>query len=139
MPSMRIRKARKSDFPEILRIARAYNLNYLGMETDDYWVAAEGKAVFGICGLRKNPDCQELCSLGVKKEMRGRGLGKRLVRRLVRDIRGDIHLATIIPEFFSPLGFERTPVRPSSMVKTAEWCVGCTPERCTVMVRKERG
>ena len=136
---MRLRKAIKSDFPAILRIARAHNLNYAGMEADDYWVAAEGNAVFGICGLRKNPDCRELCSLGVVTEMRGRGLGTRLVRRLLRDIRGDIHLATIIPEFFSRLGFEKMPVRPPSMVKTEEWCVGCMPERCTVMVRKERG
>lgn len=139
IPSMHIRRARKSDFPEILRIACVYDLNYLGMEADDYWVAADGQAVFGICGLRRNPDCRELCSLGVKEEMRGRGWGTKLVRRLVRDTRGDIHLATIIPEFFSRLGFEGTPVRPASMIKTEEWCAGCQPERCTLMVRKDRG
>ncbi len=137
--SMCIRKARKNDFPDILRIARKYNLNYLGMESDDYWVAAEGKAILGICGLRKNPGCQELCSLGVEEVMRGRGLGKRLVQRLLSDVRGEIYLATVIPEFFGRLGFEATPHRPPSMVKTEEWCAGCTPELCTVMVRKEPG
>jgi len=134
-----IRRARKSDFPQILRIARKYSLNYLGMEADDYWVAAEGKVILGICGLRKNQDCLELCSLGVEKSLRGRGLGKRLVGRLLRDVRGDIHLATVIPEFFARLGFERVPVRPLSMVKTEDWCAGCTPEICAVMVRKGGG
>lgn len=133
---MRIRRARKSDFPQILRIARRYNLNYLGMEADDFWVAAQGPAILGICGLRKNPDCLELCSLGVEEARRGQDLGRKLVQRLLRDIRGDVHLATVIPEFFQPLGFERTPVRPPSMVKTEEWCAGCSPELCTVMVRR---
>ena len=136
---MRIRRARKSDFPQILRIARKYDLNYLGMDADDFWVAAQGSAVFGICGLRKNPDSLELCSLGVEETRRNQGLGKKLVQRLLRDVRGDVHLATVIPEFFGPLGFERTSVRPPSMVKSEEWCAGCRPELCTVMVRRGQG
>jgi N-acetylglutamate synthase-like GNAT family acetyltransferase len=133
---MRIRKARKGDFPQILRIARKYNLNYLGMEADDFWVAAEGKNVLGICGLRKNPDCLELCSLGVEELHRGRNMGKKLVQRLLRDVPGDIHLATVIPGFFIRLGFKKVSARPLSMIKTEDWCAGCTPELCTVMVRK---
>jgi len=136
---VRIRKARKSDFPQILKIARKYNLNYLGMEADDYWVAVEGKAILGICGLRKNPDCLELCSLGVEEVHRGQHLGKKLVQRLLHDVRGDIHLATVIPEFFGRLGFEKVSVRPLSMVKTEDWCAGCTPDLCTVMVKKRQG
>jgi N-acetylglutamate synthase-like GNAT family acetyltransferase len=136
---MRIRRARKSDFPQILRIARKYSLNYLGMEADDYWVAVEGKAILGICGLRKSPDCLELCSLGVEEVHRGQHLGKKLVQRLLRDVRGDIHLATVIPEFFGRLGFEKVSFRPLSMVKTEDWCAGCTPDLCTVMVKKRQG
>jgi N-acetylglutamate synthase-like GNAT family acetyltransferase len=133
---VRIRRARTSEFPQVLQIARKYNLNYLGMEADDYWVAVEGNIILGICGLRRNPDCRELCSLGVEEARRGKGLGKRLVRKVLREVPGDIHLATVIPDFFARLGFERVPVRPLSMVKTGDWCAGCTPELCTVMVRK---
>jgi N-acetylglutamate synthase-like GNAT family acetyltransferase len=136
---MTIRRAKKGDFPQILRIARKYDLNYLGMEADDFWVAAEGEIILGICGLRKSPDCRELCSLGVEEAHRGRGLGRKLVERLLRDVRGDVHLATVIPAFFARLGFEKTAARPVSMVKTEEWCAGCTPELCTVMIRKKKG
>ncbi len=136
---MRIRRAKRSDFPRVLRIARKYSLNYLGMEADDYWVAVEGDVILGICGLRKYPDCWELCSLGVEETHRGRGLGKRLVHTLLREVQGDIHLATVIPDFFARLGFERVPNRPPSMVKTEDWCAGCRPELCTVMVRRGRG
>jgi hypothetical protein len=48
-------------------------------------------------------------------------------------------LATVIPQFFARLGFERTAARPPSLVKTEEWCAGCTPELCTVMIKKKRG
>jgi N-acetylglutamate synthase-like GNAT family acetyltransferase len=136
---MRIRRAEKDDFPQIVQIARKYNLNYQGMEADDYWVAVDGQVVFGICGLRQNPDCLELCSLGVEEAQRGRGWGKKLVQRLLREVPGDIHLATIIPGFFARLGFVRAPLRPLSMVKSEDWCAGCKPELCTVMVRKGPG
>jgi hypothetical protein len=36
---MRIRKAGKADFPEIIRLARRLNLDYTGMDSDSFWVA----------------------------------------------------------------------------------------------------
>jgi len=133
-----IRKARKPDFPQVLELAQSYGLDYCRMEADDFWVAEENGRIMGICGLKKHPDCQELCSLGVEANDRGRGLASRLVRALLRNIQGQIYLASIIPEFFERFGFEKTDRFPSSMVKKSEWCEGCHPEKCQVMVRTGR-
>jgi N-acetylglutamate synthase-like GNAT family acetyltransferase len=133
---MRVRKARKSDFPQIVRIARKYGLDYAGMEADDFWVVADGARVRGICGLKAHPECLELCALGVDEKWRGLGWGERLVRAVVRKAGGELFLATVIPGYFARRGFERAESVPASLVKNAEWCAGCTPERCVVMVRR---
>lgn len=135
---MRIRKARASDFPQILHLAQRMNLDYSGMAADDFWVAAEGKKVFGICGLKKHPDCLELCALGVEEIRRCGGLGRRLVRAVLRAAKAEVYLATLIPDYFAGLGFRPADVIPGSMVKKADWCAGCSPELCRVMVIKQQ-
>ena len=136
MGGMRIRKARKEDFPRLVRLARTCGLDYAGMEADDFWVAGEGDLVLGLCALKKHPDCLELCALGVDEKWRGRGWGDRLARTVIRNANGTLFLATVIPAFFARLGFKTTKDVPASMIKNAEWCAGCTPELCTVMVRQ---
>jgi N-acetylglutamate synthase-like GNAT family acetyltransferase len=132
---MRIRKAKNEDFDEIIRLAQAYDLDYSGMESDAYWVATDGKKIVGIIGLKRHPDCSELCSLGVEEDFRGRGIGKRLVLALLEKAGEEIYLATIIPAFFHKFGFEKAPSVPASMVKKSDWCLGCRRELCTVMLR----
>jgi N-acetylglutamate synthase-like GNAT family acetyltransferase len=133
---MRVRKSRKRDFPQIVPLARKHNLDYFGMEADAFWVSEEGGRIRGICALKKHPECWELCALGVDEEWRGRGWGGQLVRAALRDVPGELYLATVIPDFFAGYGFEKADSVPASMVKKAEWCAGCIPELCTVMVRQ---
>jgi len=135
---MRIRKGRASDLPQILSLAQKLNLDYLGMAADDFWVAAEGEKVWGICGLKKHPDCAELCALGVEESRRRRGLGGRLVRAVLRAEDAEIYLATVIPGYFSGFGFCEADLVPASMIKKADWCEGCRRELCRVMVIKKR-
>jgi N-acetylglutamate synthase-like GNAT family acetyltransferase len=133
---MRVRKARPEDLSRVIRLARKYDLDYAGMEADDFWVAEENGRIWGIGALKKHPDCLELCALGVDERKRGRGWGERLARAVIRNAKGKLFLATIIPGFFARLGFKRTADVPASMVKKEEWCAGCTKELCAVMVRR---
>jgi N-acetylglutamate synthase-like GNAT family acetyltransferase len=133
---MRVRKARKADFQDILRLAKKYDLDYTGMEADGFFVAAEDGRILGICGLKKHPECLELCALGVEEDYRGRGWGARLVRTALGEVPGEVYLATVIPGFFLRLGFQKAKTVPPSMVKRGEWCAGCTPELCSVLVRQ---
>jgi N-acetylglutamate synthase-like GNAT family acetyltransferase len=139
MVGMRVRKARKEDFRRIVRLARKTGLDYAGMEADAFWIAGEGSRILGLCALKKHPDCNELCALGVDARWRGRGWGERLARAVIRNAEGELFLATVIPSFFVRLGFKRAEAIPPSMVKNKEWCAGCTPELCTVMSRRGEG
>jgi N-acetylglutamate synthase-like GNAT family acetyltransferase len=109
------------------------------MQSDMIWVAEEDGEIAGLVALKKQPDCLELCALGVEPRFRGKGVGKDLVEALMAEAPGRVHLATIIPEFFEACGFEKSADIPATFPekrKTA-WCDGCPQERCTVMVRKK--
>jgi len=135
---MRFRNAKKADFPQVLYLAKKLELDYSGMEADDFLVAEDSRKTVGICALKKHKDCIELCSLGVDENYRKRGLGKKLVLGVLKKAKREIHLATIIPQFFEKFGFEKSSQIPLSMVKKSEWCLGCKKDLCTIMVRKAK-
>lgn len=135
---MVIRSARPVDFPRIVGLARKLSLDYKGMEGDTFWLAEEAGRIVGIIGLKKHPDCRELCALGVDPSYRKKGLGQTLVRTLLSSAARDIYLATVIASYFERCGFEKTASIPRCMKKDPEWCEGCDKELCTVMVRKFR-
>lgn len=135
---MKIRKAHPEDAPRIRALAASLGLDYPGIESDPSWCAEDGGRVVGSVCLMTHPASLELAALGVDPAFRGRGLGRRLVRALLDDTAGDIHLATIIPDFFALCGFVRTGAMPAGMLKDPSWCEGCDRTRCAVMVRKAR-
>jgi len=135
---MRFRNARKTESRQILKLAKKLELDYSGMDADDFLVAEDSRKIVGICGLRKHEDCLELCSLGVDEGYRKRGLGKKLVVGVLKKARGEVYLATIMPDFFRKFGFEKSPQIPLSMIKKSDWCQGCNKELCTIMVKKAK-
>ncbi len=135
---MRVRKAGTADFPQIVQLAKTLGLDYPGMEKDGFWLAEEEGRTAGIVGLKKHPDCLELCALGVEADRRGKGVAKALVEALMAEAPGPVHLATVIPAFFEARGFERTPDVPRSFIekRRTSWCDGCDLSLCTVMLRE---
>jgi N-acetylglutamate synthase-like GNAT family acetyltransferase len=136
---MRVRRAEPGDSDDIVDLARRLELDRAGMDEDVFWVAEGSGEIVGIVALRDHPDCRELCSLGVDPAFRERGVGRALVEALMAEAPGDVHLATIIPEYFQALGFVRAPVVPDSFVEKRKtpWCEGCRQDLCAVMVRKK--
>jgi amino-acid N-acetyltransferase len=133
---MLIRKAARSDCEQIHRLARECDVDYPGMEKDDFLVAERDGRVLGIVGLKRHTGCLELCGLGVAAANRGLGIGGRLVFELLAGVREDVYLATVIPGYFERLGFERAAAIPPAMVKSQDWCAGCRRDLCAVMVRR---
>jgi N-acetylglutamate synthase-like GNAT family acetyltransferase len=135
---MRVRKAGTADFPRILELAKTLGLDYPGMEEDEFWLAEEDRRIVGLVGLKKHPDCLELCALGVEPAHRRRGVAKALVDAVMAGTPGDVHLATVIPGFFKSCGFEEAAVVPATFPekRRTSWCEGCDTRLCTVLVRK---
>ncbi|HEX2695169.1 MAG TPA: GNAT family N-acetyltransferase [Acidobacteriota bacterium] len=135
---MKIRKAGAEDRDRVTAFARKHGMANAGMEEDAFLLAEDGGRLAGVIGLKKHPDCLELCALCVEDADRGTGLGRILVEEVVRLAGGPIHLTTIIPGFFEKCGFVRTSAVPAGMKKDPDWCEGCDMSRCTVMIREIR-
>ena len=133
---MLIRKAVSTEWEHVFRIARECDVDYPGMEKDEFLVAERDGLVLGIVGLKRHPGCLELVALGVAAASRGTGIGGKLVLELLSRVREDVYLATVIPGYFERLGFVRPAEAPRPMVKDADWCAGCRRDLCTVMVRR---
>lgn len=133
---MPIRTALREDLSRVRELAEGLGLDYPGMEDDAFWIAEDNGRIVGVCGLKRHPNCHELCALGVEEGVRGRGIGRELAKALLREVKGDIYLATVIPGFFERMGFSRTSEFPRSMAKGGDWCEGCDRALCTVMVRR---
>ena len=135
---MRVRKAGETDLPSILELAKSLNLDYPGLDKDGLWVADDEGRIVGLVALKKHPDCLELCALGVEPARRGLGIARALVEALMASAPGDVHLATVIPDFFEACHFERTLEVPRSFIdkRKTSWCDGCDARLCAVMVRK---
>jgi N-acetylglutamate synthase-like GNAT family acetyltransferase len=135
---MHVRKGLPEDILQSVSLAKSLGLDYPGMERDRFWVAEDGGRIVGAVALKKNPDCLELCALGVDPSSRRRGTAKALVEALMAEARGDVHLATVIPVFFEARGFHIAKDVPGTFTerRKTDWCDGCDVRLCTVMVRK---
>lgn len=136
---MQVRKIKPGEAAPAIAIARKLGLDYPGMGSDPLWIAEEAGGIVGVVALKTHPDCLELCALGVDPRFQGKGVGRALVEALMAEAPGDVHLATIIPDFFEGCGFhiikDAIPATFPAKRRTA-WCEGCPQERCTVMLRK---
>lgn len=135
---MKIRKARPKDRDHVAAFACKHEMDYAGMERDAFLLAEDGGRLVGVVGLKKHPDCLELCALCVEDAARGTGLGRLLVEKLFRLAGGPVYLATVIPGFFEKCGFVRTAAAPAGMKKDPAWCEGCDRTLCIVMSRETR-
>jgi N-acetylglutamate synthase-like GNAT family acetyltransferase len=137
---MQIRKVRPGEAAPAVELARRLGLDYPGLAGDDLWAAEEDGRIAGLVALRKNPDCFELCALGVDPLFRGRDIGEALIEALMAEAPGDVHLATIIPGFFEGRGFrviEEAIPATFPAKRMTDWCEGCARERCRVMLRRK--
>ena len=116
------------DFKKICSYIRAYELDSRELKKEEFCVAfGKDRRLLGFGRLRQHPDCMELCSLGVVKPYRNKGIGKAIIAEIIKKAPGTIHLVCIIPEFFTAFGFQITTAYPSSIQLKLDYCIQSLP------------
>lgn len=116
--------------------------NILEMELDhrelnwNEFLIIEGPTRIKAFGrLKQYEGYQELCSLGVVRDLRHLGLGAKLVKELCNKANGPLYLVSIIPEWFMRLGFVICNDYPVQIADKLSFCKEalCVPESYVVM------
>ncbi|AAM03692.1 TPA: GNAT family N-acetyltransferase [Methanosarcina acetivorans] len=118
MTEILIRKAEKKDLPAIQRLLSTYFLDIEELEPEDFVLAEEEGKVVGCAALIRNRSGEktfmELHSIAVHPNLRGKGIGTRLMEYLINTIDEpeiseapalELYVRTTAPGFFEKLGF----------------------------------
>ena len=152
---MRWRKAREADVQALLALINGYadrglllgrSEESLRSRLDDFTVAVDAGAIVGCGALTElGPGLGEVRSLAVREDQAGRGIGHRIVERLLEEAaeRGfhEVLALTRRPSFFEALGFAVTR-RERFLDKLMVDCKACPMNLCcdeTAMVRVPPG
>jgi len=131
-----IRRITKKDEPSVLGLIKELDLAYPTQKLDNFWVVEENREIIGLADLKEFDDFWLLSSVGVDKKHQHRGVASLLLKELIKDLKKDVYLYTITPEFFSRLGFQIVP-RPSDLPAREIFnCAECRPQHCVCMVKR---
>lgn len=114
--------ASEPDMPDIERLAKGFDLDCEDFSNKQFLVAKTNELIVGFGRLRKFPSCTELATIGVVPEMRNKGVGRAIVKELVRIGPAEIFVTCVIPDFFRKLGFNPIKKYPSVLQKKVDFC-----------------
>jgi len=122
MADIVVRHPGEKEFEEVKKYVEDFWLDNNNMLIGQFRILLYKGKLAGFGRIRENDDATELCTLGVVKELRLKGLGKAMVKALVETVKTDVYLVTIIPEFFRKAGFKETKEYPESIKRKEHLC-----------------
>jgi len=142
MTEILIRKARKSDLLAIQKLLSTYFLDMEELEPEDFVLAEVDGKITGCAALIKSEfqskNFLEIHSIAVHPNLRGRGIGTRLIKYLLStadDRACDLYVRTNAPGFFEKMNFIK--IKNSEKLLLWEDCKDCEYfSKCTQHLMK---
>lgn len=130
------RWAQAADAEGVGRLLESLELMRPATATERFVVAHEGERLVGMAHVERAGEALFVSSVGVDEAFQGRGIGAGLMRHIHSSHEREIYLYTIIPQFFTRLGF--TAVEPPAFLPERKifGCDACLPRSCVCMVKK---
>lgn len=92
------------------------------LQVNQFLVARSGETLLGFGRIRRHPDCDEYCSLGVLAEHRSQSVARAITLEIIRISTQPLFLVCIIPAYFEPFGFHITDQFPEPMQNKLDYC-----------------
>ena len=112
----------EKEFEQVKQLIEDFWLDNEDMKPEQFKVLLDSGKLIAFGRLREHNEATELCTLGVAKDYRCKGYGKEMVKHLINWTKRDVYVVTVIPEFFSKLGFSFIGKYPLPIQKKLENC-----------------
>ena len=120
--TFQISEAVPEDYIMIDALAKSMDLDRQNLHAEQFVVVRKGNQILGFGRLLKHDGFCEIATLGVTEPFRKKGIGEVIVRKLSEKTREDIFLVTVIPAYFSKLGFSEVQEFSDVFLKKIEFC-----------------
>ena len=117
---MNLRPAKMTDMPSIVRMIGEFDLDYENLNHNQFWVIEEDEQIAAFGRLKPFPDAVELGSVGVRKEYRNKGYGKKMVEALMERAPDEVWITTDLRDYFRKFGFVESTEMPASIKNKLE-------------------
>jgi N-acetylglutamate synthase-like GNAT family acetyltransferase len=133
---MSLRPAQSGDYPRILQLLSALELDYPQRDLHCFWVYAGDARIVAIAELKEFPGFLLLSCVGVDESLQGSGIGKAFVAEILSRLQAPVFLYTLVPGFFRKVGFEEAREVPAALPPRSYYgCHNCIQQGCTCMVK----
>jgi N-acetylglutamate synthase-like GNAT family acetyltransferase len=119
---MVFKQPNEKEFEQVKKLVEEFWLDDTDMQPEQFNVLSDGGKILAFGRLREHTDAAELCTIGVAKDFQKKGLGEKMVKHLLDRSKRDVYLVTVIPGFFTKMGFNCTEKYPDAIKKKVELC-----------------
>ncbi len=101
-----IRLSQELDIEKIKPYIEKFGLDGENIESSKFLIAEVNQELAGFGRFKVYGDIYEIATLGVLENFRGKGIGKKIIQKLIEKISAEkIWITTIIPQYFKQFGF----------------------------------
>lgn len=109
-----------SDMPAIVQMIGEFDLDYENLKPEQFWIIEENGELVAFGRLKPYPDAVELGSVGVRKDYRNKGYGKKMVQALMERAPAEVWITTDLRDYFRQFGFVESNAMPVSIKNKLE-------------------
>ncbi len=117
-----IKKPDEKEYKQVLELVKEFWLDNINMNQEQFTVISDNGKVLAFARLKEYPDAVELGTLGVIKDLRGKGYGSKLVKHLLDKANGEVYVVTTMFKFNANLGFVTVKKYPDSIKHKVNVC-----------------
>ncbi len=134
---MEIKNCNSAQFELVKKYIAEYELDDRELLREQFVVAVNDWELMAFGRVREYDTFSELCSMGVIAAERSKGISKLVFRAMIEKALKTKYLACIIPDYFTPFGFELCNDYPSEMQDKLDYCIGSLPVEESYVVMKK--
>jgi N-acetylglutamate synthase-like GNAT family acetyltransferase len=138
--SYTIRSCREADFEAVKQYVHELELDDRKMDFRQFLTMHnEQDQLVGFGRVREYKGFSEMCSLGILRGERSKGLAKEMTAQMIKKATQVTYLVCIMPLFFEEFGFRICDEYPAEIKEKLDYCLDslAVPEPYVVMIRNK--